>query len=150
MTSNAELAAQQATGLRALAQMIEDNPEIAPLAENYLGAHDLGGFNAFYAWTKADVQILIRAAKASGATVSKKVGDGIFSARFRWGPVTAKVLGGQELVCEKHVEQKVVVEEVPDPEAVAQLPKVLQTRTEEVVTWECKPWMAADTVTAVA
>jgi hypothetical protein len=139
MSSNTELAAQQAAGLRALADMIERNPESAPLARTYLG-----NLNAFYAWTKSDMQTLVRAAKAAGADVSKDAREGIFTARFTWGPITAKVLGDQELVCEKRVETKTIVEEVPDPEAVAQLPKVLVTRTEEVVTWECKPWMAAD------
>ena len=36
-----------------------------------------------------------------------------------------------------------VTEEIPDPEALAAVPKVTVTRTEELVRWDCKPILAA-------
>lgn len=144
MSNNTELAAQQAAGLRQLADMIEANPEIAILAAY------LDSVNVFHVSEADSLQTIIRAALAAGASVDKQMFSETFAATLHFGPVGVCVLGPRAVVCEKRVETKVIVEEVPDPEAVAQLPKVLQTSTEEIVTWECKPWMATDAETAVA
>jgi hypothetical protein len=139
------LAAQQAAGLRQLADMIEQNPELA------VSAAYLARLDVFHVIGADTLQAIIRAGLAVGATVDKQMFGNTFAATLRFGPVGVSVLGDRAVVCEKRVEAKVVVEEVPDPEAVAALPKVLQSRTEEVVSWECKPWMAeADAETVVA
>jgi hypothetical protein len=145
VNDNLELAQQQAAGLRQLADMIEQNPELAQIAQ-YLA----DGVNVFYAWTKDDAQTVIRAALAAGAKVDKKYVDDHFSASLTWGPVKARMLSNRATVCEKVVTTREVTEEVPDPEALAAVPTVKQTRTVEDVKWVCSPILAADAETAVA
>ena len=132
------LAAQQAAGLRALAQMIEDNPELASIAAY------LDGFSVFFAWSKDNAQAVIRAALAAGAKVEKTYRDDYFTTSLTWGPVTAKMIGSRATVCEKVVTTREVTEQVPDPEALAAVPTVTQTRTVEDVDWVCRPLLAAD------
>ena len=62
---NTALAAQQAAGLRALADMIEANPDLAPLANAYLPSMDV-----FYAWTKDDVARIAAARRGLAVTLS--------------------------------------------------------------------------------
>ena len=134
---NTALAAQQAAGLRALADMIEANPDLAPLANAYLPSMDV-----FYAWTKDDVARIARAGLAHGAKVEKAAFNNTFGLTLRWGPVGASTLGDRSNVCERVVTVETVEEEVPDPEALAAVPTVKQIRQVENVSWKCGPWMA--------
>jgi hypothetical protein len=145
MSSNTELAAQQAAGFRKLAAFIEQNPEVAPFAA-YLD----DGINVFHVWGKDDAQMIIRAALASGAKVDKRYFNDTFSADFTFGAVKVSLLGNRAAVCEKVVTTREVIEEVPDPQALAAVPTVTVTKTVEDVEWVCRPLLAADTETAVA
>jgi esterase/lipase len=143
MADHTELAQQQAAGLRALAQMIEDNPDVASLA-GYLY-----GFSAFHVTNKDDAQTVIRAALAAGAKVDKRYINEVFVVGISFGAVKAEMLSSRASVCEKVVTTREVTEEVPDPVALASVPTVTQTRTVEDVQWVCSP-ILADTEPAVA
>lgn len=138
------LATQQAAGLRKLADMIEDNPEVAKFA-------DLDRLYAFHVTNAADQATIARAALKHGAKVDKHISEQLHNVLLSWGAVSAYVLASRGDVCERVVvATREVTEEVPDPEALAAVPTVTVTRTEPVTEWRCKPILAADTETAVA
>lgn len=135
------LARQQADGLRALADMIEDNPEVARFAS-------VDGLYAFHVTTAADQAILARAALRSGAKVDKDVWEKQHNLILRWGVVGAYVLASREDVCERVVTGvETVTEVVPDPEVLATVPKVEVTREVEKYEWVCKPLLAVSSDT---
>lgn len=140
------LAAQQAAGLRKLADAIEANPELAPHLRHacHSSAHIFNDVPATFA-------TFARAAKASGAKVTKDYHGKFAHVRADWDGVSVDLQTDRDEVCERVVvDTREIVEEIPDPEAVAKLPKVKQTRVEEIVEWKCRPILAADTETAVA
>jgi hypothetical protein len=57
-----------------------------------------------------------------------------------------KVICTRDEVCERVVVgEREVTEEVPDPEALAAVPRITVTRTEEEVEWVCGPLLAEAT-----
>lgn len=146
MASNTELAAQQAAGLRALADAVEANPDLASYFRYALSfsTHVFDDAAATFA-------AFARAAKAAGAKVTKDYHGKFAHVRADWGAVSVDFQTDREEVCERVVvDTREIVEEVPDPEQVAKLPKVKQTRVEEIAEWKCRPLLGADTETAVA
>jgi hypothetical protein len=134
------LAAQQAAGLRALADMIERNPNLASHTKYTFVQIDT------FADTQSEIRDFVRAGLAHGAEVTKDAkGDVWFTAKLAWGPVVLHVNARREQVCERVVlGTREVTEEVPDPEALAAVPKVTVTKTVEDVDWVCRPLLAAD------
>ncbi len=150
MNDNLELAAQQAAGLRQLADMIEQNPE---LATNFDYTLNYSGISLHLRSNDRATEManIARIARRYGAKTTKDIGDDMYNLVCDFGGVKAKVLAYRNEVCERVVTgTHEVTEEVPDPVAVAALPKVKQTRVEEIVEWKCRPLLAADTETAVA
>ncbi|GGM84873.1 hypothetical protein GCM10012275_64520 [Longimycelium tulufanense] len=140
-----DLAARQAASLRSLADMIEANPE---LAENFSGYKNTIAITVHTDLFDrvGSLARFARACKAAGATVAKEIDD-------KWHNVVATfansvevtMLAYREEVCERVVVgTREVVEEVPDPEAMAAVPTVKRKRTEEIVRWECRPLLAQD------
>lgn len=95
---------------------------------------------------RAAIAAMTRAALLHGATAKKQpygTGDTLFGAKLTFGPISLHVYGDRDQVCERVVVgTREVTEEVPDPEALAAVPKVTVTRTVEDVRWECRPLLA--------
>jgi hypothetical protein len=134
--SNAELAQQQAAGLRALADMVEQNPELAAFAT-------LDHLYAFHVGNAEDQAAFARAALRHGAKVTKDVWESQHNLLLAWGPVTACVLARRGDVCERvptGVEK--VTKTIKDPDAVAALPDVEIVEEVETFEWKCRPLLA--------
>lgn len=137
-------ARRQADGLRRLADMIEANPELAEEMDIALSSMNV--------WIGADDQratlvAFARAGARAGATVTKDKGgtsDQYFGARIEFGPVGFYAYGYRNQVCERIVTgTREVTKEVPDPEALAAVPKVTVTETVEDVEWRCTSLLAS-------
>lgn len=148
-TTELTLAEQQAAGLRALADVIEANPDLATRFTRdtiHMTIHTRGEDEA------AELAEWARLAKAHGASVSKDIGELMYNvvATFA-GSVKVAMLAYRDQVCERVVTgTETVTEEVPDPEALAAVPTVTVTREVEQVEWVCRPLLANDAPAAVA
>lgn len=137
MTVEPTLAQQQAAGLRALADMIEQNPDLPEARLDFLFV--------FHPNTPTEHAELARAALRHGGKVDKQVSDEMYNLVLRWGPVGAGALAYREQVCERVVTgTRQVTKTVPDPERLAQVPTVEVTETVEQVEWRCTPLLAAE------
>lgn len=133
-----------ARGLRLFADMVEQNPE---LAENFSYTLQQAGLNLHLYGDKRAGQMaeIARITRRYGATTTKDVHTDMHNLFCDFGVVKLHVLANRSEVCERVVVDTVeVVEEVPDPEVLATVPKVTVVRTEEVVEWQCKPLLAAE------
>jgi hypothetical protein len=153
MTDNTELAAQQAAGLRQLADIIQANPHLAGdmrhTLRNSLLAMPL--HNTEVTDERARLTEWVRLTKTAGAAITKDASSDRFEVTINFGAVAVRVIAHRDQVCERVVTGiREVTEEVPDPEALAAVPTVTQTRVVEDVDWVCRPLLAADTETAVA
>ena len=143
MTDN-NLPERMAAGLHMLADAIENNPELADALQYGLT------YSGIYAHpsqedTAAALGRLARIGKAAGATVSKAIDDKRHDLVLMFGAVRVEVLASRDQVCDRVVVgTKTVTEEVPDPEALAAVPTVTQTREVEEIKWVCRPLLAAD------
>jgi hypothetical protein len=136
------LAHRQAAGLRALADMIEANPELADHA-GYLDAS-----NVFYVQDKAAMAAIARAALAHGFEVMKDAFGDVYKVLLKHGPVGFAALASRGEVCERVVTgTREVAEEIPDPVALAAVPTTTVTRVVEDVEWICKPLLAVSSDT---
>lgn len=144
-TREQERAAAMADGLRQLARFVEANPHLAEWLD-----YPLGSMNAPISRAEEPRPLLAdftRAALAAGGTVDKYYsGDdhqtwaGIHA---RFGPVRVQVYTYRAEVCERVVVGvEEVLEEVPDPEALAAVPKIKVPKTVERVEWVCTPLLA--------
>jgi hypothetical protein len=127
-----------AEGLRLLAQMIEDNPDLPEVTYPRI--------NVWHAWSADQMRQLGRAALRAGAAVSKDYLDaGVVVMELRFAGLRADVLASRTTVCERIVVgEREVIEVVPDPEALAQVPTVELIRTEEIVEWRCAPGVGGE------
>lgn len=135
------LAARQAAGLRALADMIEQNPEVADMAAYYI-SH----LSMFCSTSPEHHALLAKAALRHGATVDKWVTADLYNLKlsFAGGAVVAEVLAGRDAVCERVVTGiETVTKSVPDPAALAEAPVIEVTEEVETVEWVCRPLLAA-------
>lgn len=133
-----KLAGEQAAGLRALADMIEANPELSAFAS-------LGNLYAFHVKRADDQAALARAALRHGAKVDKDIWELQHNLILRWGPVGAMVLANRGDVCERVVVAvEMITEKVPDPVKLAEVPLVEVTNPVEQVEWVCRPLLAAE------
>ena len=146
-TEEKPLHVRQAEGLRALADMVEASPEIAPLGE-----YCMQTLYVFSARSAEDHAMVTRAALRHGAKVDKDIGEELYnlSLSFAGGAVVAKVLANRSDVCERVVTgTETVTKTVPDPERLAEVPTVEVTETVEHVEWVCRPLLAAEADAAV-
>jgi hypothetical protein len=145
-TEKTPLHIQQAEGLRALAAMIEANPDVAKHVAY------LDKVNVFHVTEPDAVDMIIRAALRSGAKVTKNwEAPTVLQVGFSWGPVTGQLLSPRESVCERVVTgTETTRKTVPDPAKLADVPLVEVEETVETVEWVCKPLLAAEKDAAVA
>ena len=137
-------AQRAAIGLRQLADLLDANPDLPGCTWAF---HDINIFaddrEGVAAWARATM-------RATGKT-EKWQGGNWAGAVAEFGPVRAKVLVEREKICERVVTGvREVTEEVPDPEALAALPKVTVTTPVEIVEWVCRPLLAEPAQVAAA
>lgn len=87
-------------------------------------------------------------AASFGAKVKKGVSrnDAYFELHVTLNRVHFKMYADRDKICERVVTgTREVTEEVPDPEALAAVPKVTVTKTVEDVEWVCRPLLAEET-----
>lgn len=139
--TNSNLAAEQAAGLRALADMIEANPEIAPYFDYTLTSAGINAHLPSESDKAAIMAQLSRIARRHKGTVTKNIDEKWHNLVIDFGGVTAKVLAYREEVCERVVTGvETVTKQVPDPNA----PLVEVTEQVEQVEWVCRPLLAAE------
>ncbi|MFC0546896.1 hypothetical protein [Kutzneria chonburiensis] len=140
-----ENAAAQVAGLRALADLIESNPDLLGTS-TYMRA-----LNIWWALDAKQLADIARAGLAHGATVSKTAYGDTYSIGLDFGAVTAHALAIRTRVCERVVlGVDTVTRHVPDPDALANVPTVEVTETVERVEWKCVPLLAEATVDGAA
>jgi len=138
------LAARQAESLRALADMIEANPQLAE--EISYGLGNSISVPIVDGDQKAKLAAFAKATTKAGAKVTKHAtgGGNYFGIKATLGEVTLDVWASRDQVCERIVTgTKEVTEEVLDPEALAAVPRVAVTKTVEEVEWRCTSLLAA-------
>lgn len=142
-------AKERAWGWARMAQFLADNPDIAVISD----AYDTKVL-CFLEPGEVTVDRLAdytRRGLAAGARVVKDYDDRYGGAELHFGPVSLYVYSTRDQVCERVVTgTREVVEEVQDPEALAAVPTITQTRTEDIVEWVCRPILAADSSTSAA
>jgi len=140
LTDPVTRAAEQAAGLRSLADLIERHPELAG-TPSFLSC-----LNIWWSRDADQVAAIARAGLDHGAQVDKIYRGDTFSLALKWGPVTAHVLAERGVVCERVVVgTDEITEQVPDPDALAAVPMISRTRTVERTEWRCdKPLFAPD------
>jgi hypothetical protein len=120
--------------------MIEQNPGLVETTRYSFEQIDT------FAGSAETIRDFVRAGLKHGAEILKGGSDQWFTAKLMWGPVKLHINARRDEVCERVVvDTREIVEEIPDPEQVAKLPKVKQTRVEEIVEWKCSPILADDT-----
>jgi hypothetical protein len=130
-------------GWAKLAQFLADNPDIADTAHVFSD-------KAMVYLSPADDAVsrladYTRRGMRAGARVEKSYDDNYGKVLLHFGPVHLQVYSHRDEVCERVViGTREVVEEVKDPEALAAVPTITQTRTEDIIRWECKPLLAGE------
>lgn len=136
-------------GLHQIADFLAEHPEV-PLP--YLGAYAEGsllpGMSIYLCGddTRAEMATVARAMADSGASVQKRVKDstGSFQVWREFAGLVLIAAASRGEVCERVVTgTREVTREVPDPEALAAVPKVTVTETVEDVDWVCTPLLAS-------
>lgn len=132
-----ERARAMAEGLRGLAGMVEQNPDLAHLAK-------FSDLYAFFPQSAEEQAALARAALKAGAKVEKDITSTQHNLVLRWGPVGAFALAARGQVCERVVTgTRKVTRAVKDPVALAAVPEIEVEETVEDVEWVCRPVLAA-------
>lgn len=130
-------ATEYANGLRALADMIEANPELVPILK-----YSLGNISEPVR-DRDELATFTRAAARTGRKVTKDYSGKYADVSVAFGPVTVSGYLPREEVCDRVViGTEKVIEKGPDPEAVAALPVVEREVEREIVEWRCRPLLA--------
>lgn len=128
-----------ADGLIAVAALMRARPDLAETFQYQVSRWLVP------AQTRDRVATYARAGARLGAEVSKHQDDDWAGVDLAFGRVKLHVYVAREEICERIVTgTHKVTEEVPDPEKLAAVPKVSQTRTEEIIEWRCHPILAAE------
>lgn len=129
--------AQRIAGLRALADFLEHNPDLAEHVGNdrFLVAvsHEPD--------PKALMAQFARAAKAAGIPVAKSYDETWGNVELHFGSaLSICVFAPRDAVCERIVlGTETVTKTVKDPEALKAVPDVVVTEEVELVEWRCLP-----------
>ncbi len=137
-----------AADLRAIADMVEDNPYLAALIAQAFGssvfpvyaaaAEQRDNLRELLAETVRQLQPL------ATKPIEKRYGDKWFYAAVPMRAIKLELAEERDKVCTRVVTGvETVTEEVPDPDALAAVPTIIQTREVETVEWKCEPLMAA-------
>lgn len=132
-------AEQLAAALRDMANMVAAHPE---LVTEYRFAHRFDRF-LVPVTSRAAVAAWARAGLAANAKITKYQDEIYAGIDVQLGRASLHVYVEREELCERVVTGvREVTEEVPDPEALAAVPKVAVTKTVEDVEWVCRPILA--------
>lgn len=134
--SRVKAAQEQAAGLRALADMVEQNPEITEVLRYlHLATHIFAEDDP-----KAQLATFAKTTARYAAKVEKNFTTGFASVVANFGGVQVSVQADRDEVCERVVTgTETVTKAVPDPEALAAVPTVEVTETVETYEWICRP-----------
>lgn len=132
---------QQATGLRALANMIEAHPELAPMMDLSSTVRRLHVSVGHGAPGSAQDELLAFL-RAGGAAAKKNYdSDKWMAVDIDFGAVSLYVYTARDKVCERVVTgTETVTKTVPDPAA----PMVEVTEVVEISEWKCAPLLATE------
>jgi hypothetical protein len=130
--------AEYIKGLRALADILERSPEVPLPYQGHTTAMTLYFFNS-----EDPRKAMATARRALGIELTKDVWGNYFDLAGALHGVQIKLTAYRADVCERVVvATREVKIEVPDPAAVAALPKVTRTEVIEDVEWVCHPILA--------
>ena len=134
-------AREQAAGLRALADMVEQNPEIIEVVHRlYLGTHVFAEDGP-----QAKLGTFARIAARYATKVEKDFSTSYASVTAYFGGVKVSVQTDRNEVCKRGVTgTETVTKKVPDPEKLAAVPTVEVTEEVEQVEWRCRPLLAGE------
>lgn len=135
-----------AADLRAIADVIEGNPFLASLITQAFDRSLFPEFAAAQEQRDDSRELMaetIRQLKPlASRSIEKKYGDRWFHAVIPLRTISLTLTDEREAVCTRIVTgTETVTEEVPDPEALAAVPTITQTR--ELVEWSCEPLMGS-------
>jgi hypothetical protein len=142
--SKADPRAGYVQGLRALADILEQHPEV-PLPFTGTGTdltfHFLHGDNP-----RAE---LVTAVRAFPGVKDKKVWDNYYDVSLTLHGLKVSMTAFRDVVCTRVVTgTETVTREVPDADALASVPTTTITETVETVEWICEPLTAPERVSA--
>lgn len=137
--------ADYVAGLRQLADLLEAHEELPLPYDGNSGAMSfmfLSGEDPRAAMADAVRALPVPLSKNDPA--KNDYADSYFELSGRLHGLKIKLTAWRAQVCERVVvDTREVTEEVPDPEALAEVPKVKQRRTVETIEWRCNPVLAA-------
>jgi len=140
MTDRAEYIA----GLRQLADLLEAHDELPLPVEGRISAinfHFL--FDDDPRTALADAVRAMPISLAKNDPASSDYAETYFELAGYLRGLEVKLVAFREQVCERVVvDRREVTVEVPDPEALAEVPTVTETHTVETVEWRCHPVLA--------
>lgn len=129
-----------ATALHRIASMIDAAPELEDEHSAFRYALEK---LTIVVWSREGLAAMVRAGKAAGAKITKHQDDRWAGVDMDFGAIKLRALIDRVEVCDRVVTGvREVVEEVPDPEALAAVPTVSVTKTVEDVSWVCRPILA--------
>src|ERR1700749_638250 len=127
-----------AAGLRTLAGLLDERPEMAEYVLPRFGQH-------LFDEPREKFAAFAPAALAAGAHVAKTYHDNYAHVTASWGPVVVDLQTDRSEVCELVVTgTETITEEVPDPEILATVPTITVTRVQDTTEWRCRPLLADD------
>lgn len=128
----------KADALRALADFIDANPDLPDLVT------DQRLLTYLIRDQRAVMAAVARAGAKAGIPVEKSYDEGTYAnLSLQFGPIELHVYAQRDQVCERVVTgTREVTKEIPDPKALAAVPTVTVTETEDVVEWVCTPLLA--------
>lgn len=144
MRNQKNLHLEQVAGLRALADMIEANPEIARMFDLSSALSRILVSVGHGALGSAQDELLMFL-RAGGAAAKKNYdSDEWMAVDVDFGAVTVHAYTARANVCERIVTGiETVTKTVPDPAALAAVPTIEVTETVEISEWQCTPLLAA-------
>lgn len=145
-------AQQMAAGLRALAALVDEHPDMAGDIDHTLNSLlGMPMFNDNVTDQRARLVEWARAGKQHGAKITKDAdSDDDFKLVVDFfGAVRIRILADREKVCEKVVTgTEVVTKKVKDPALLAEVPEIEVTETVETVKWRCSSLLADTAVSS--
>lgn len=129
-------------GLRKIADALESNPD---LRLPWHGSSKYGSPLSVFTDTKAEAAAWAFVLDGRAEKNVTENGNYGFQLKGRMRGVHVLVYAKREEVCTRRVVgTREVVEEVADPDALAAVPTVQVTRTEDIVEWDCHPLLAPE------
>lgn len=137
MTAESQQRSEYTAGLRALADLLDANPNI----ELPMTGQSYDPLQWVLTHDESQAETLATIARALPGQLSKSGNDEFFRLKGQIRGFYVKILADRDEVCTRRVVgTREVVETVPDPSV--EVPLVERKRTEEIVEWDCGPILA--------